>query len=161
MNPVILNTKFIKRESKTSYPQYLTQDLPDCEPTFITTTRCLTYSMMRRLKLLYIHLQQFKVLEQSWRLFTFLKLCKCSKNPHSASRVASNSNKNQPPFAQSSTSEHSTHIKLRHLACSCADLREMNSRKKKWSSSTRQIGLKAGRRDAPLALRDFRTLYKC
>ena len=31
--------------------------------------------------------------------FTSIKLCKCSKNLYSASRVASNSNKNQSPFA--------------------------------------------------------------
>ena len=45
------------------------------------------------------YLSIFKVLEQFCRPFTSLKLCKRSKNPHSASWVASNSNKNQPTFA--------------------------------------------------------------
>ena len=35
-----------------------------------------------------------KASKQFWRSFIFLKLCKCSKSPHSTSRVASNSNKN-------------------------------------------------------------------
>ena len=48
------------------------------------------------------YIRIIKVLEQSWRPFTSLKLCKGSQISHPASRVASNTNKIQPPFAWSS-----------------------------------------------------------
>ena len=48
---------------------------------------------------IYTHTPISKVLEQSWRPFTSLKLCKCSQNLHLESRAASNPNKNLPPFA--------------------------------------------------------------
>ena len=69
---------------------------PDCEPTFITTTPCSTYSMMGSIKLLYIHFQSLGTILET---FHFLKKCKCSKHPHSASTVESISNKNQAPVA--------------------------------------------------------------
>ena len=40
-----------------------------------------------------------KVLEKPWRYFTFLKLCKCSQFSHSATRVASTSDRNALNYA--------------------------------------------------------------
>ena len=51
-------------------------------------------SMMGSLKLLYTHLQS----PVTMRPFTSVRLCKCSQNPHPASRVASNPNKSEQPF---------------------------------------------------------------
>ena len=96
MVQLILNINFIKRKSKIGYPWVSNWDSPNWKLTVITTTPWSTYSMMGSLKLLYTFLQ---VLEQSWRPFISLKLCKCSQNPNPASRVASKPNKNQPPFA--------------------------------------------------------------
>ena len=137
MTAVILNTNFIKRESKIGQPQVSNGDLPDWEPTVITTTPCSTYNMKGS------HEPVFKVLEQSRKPFTSLKLCKCSKNPHSAFRVASNSNKKPMTICLIiyKRTLH-THTKSRHPAhrC-CVVLRGMKSRNKEWNSSTRQIGL--------------------
>ena len=59
MTPVILNTNFIKWESKIGYPWISNWHLSDCKPTaVITTTPCLTYSMMGSLKLLCIYPQR-------------------------------------------------------------------------------------------------------
>ena len=42
-----------------------------------------------------------KVLEQTWRHFTSLKLCKCSQIPHSSPRVTSTTNRNTLNYATS------------------------------------------------------------
>ena len=92
-----------------------------------------TYSVKGSLK---VFILIFTVLEQSWRPFASLKLCKCSQNPHPASRVASNLNKNQPLFAQSSTNTPHT-LTPQSLLCRSNSLKRRNNRNKKWNSSTR------------------------
>ena len=42
MTSLILNTNFIKQELKIGYPQVSNEDLPDWEPTVITTTLYVT-----------------------------------------------------------------------------------------------------------------------
>ena len=94
MTPLILNTNFIKRESKIGYPQVSNWNPPDWEPTYshndytLFNLQCDVWGVLN-----FYYISTFEVLEQSQRNSTSLKLCKCSQNPHPASRVASNSNK--------------------------------------------------------------------
>ena len=99
----------------------------------VNTTPYSTYSVKGCLK---VFILIFTVLEQSWRPFTSLTLCKCSQNLHPASRVASNLSKNQPLFAQSSTNTPHT-LTLHSLLCRSNSLKRRNNRNKKWNSSTR------------------------
>ena len=92
-----------------------------------------------------IYISIFKVFEQTWRPFTSPKLYKLSKNPHSASRVASNSNKTNQHLLN--LLQTNTPLTLNyalpppHTLHCCAVVRGMNSRNKEWNSSTGQIGL--------------------
>ena len=74
-----------------------------------------------------VYIPIFKVLEQSWRPFTSLKLCMCSQKPQPASRVGSNSNKN---YHFPIICKQSTHIKLHHHTRCWVGLRGRNSRNK-------------------------------
>ena len=78
----------------------------------------------------------FKVLQQSWRSFTSLKLWKCSQNPYPASQ-------HQIPIKTICLiiCQHSKHSKICHHTRCCVGLRGMISRNKEWNSSTRQIRL--------------------
>ena len=63
MTPLMLNTNFIKRESKIGSPEVSKWNPRDWEPTAITTTPCSTYSavaMMGSLKVLYTHFQSLE-----------------------------------------------------------------------------------------------------
>ena len=76
-----------------------------------------------------------KVLEQSWRAFTSLKLCKCSQNPHPVYRQHQTPTKTNHHLLNHLQTLH-THTKLHHPAHCCVGLRGRNSRNKKWNLST-------------------------
>ena len=77
-------------------------EFPSGEPTVITTTPYSTYSMMRSLKVLYSHLQGLVL---NLKTFTFTVQVPSKSTP---SILASNSNKNKPPFALSSANTPNT-----------------------------------------------------
>ena len=121
-------------------PQVSNWNSLDLEPTVITTIPCSTYSMMGVLK---FYIPIFKVLQQSQRPFTSLKLCKCSQNPHPASQ---HQILIKPTTIYLNICKHSKHTKLCYHARCCVrgrgrGLRGRNTRNKKWNLSTRQIGL--------------------
>ena len=72
---VILDIILIKLKSKIGYPQDTISDCLDWEPAVITATY--VHSLMGRA--LRFHITIPKVLEQPWKHFNSLKLCKCSQ----------------------------------------------------------------------------------
>ena len=87
---LILNTNLLIRKSKIGYPQNTIWDRLDWEPAVITAT-LYVHRLMGRAFRFYIPI--YKVLEQTWKYFTSLKLCKCSQIPHSLPRIVSTPNR--------------------------------------------------------------------
>ena len=104
MPPLILGRNFIKRELKNCYPY-------DREAAVITTNWEPTewdspylepaVQLIIRSGSLATPCNIHKVLQQTWRHFTSLKLCKCSQIPHSSPRVTSTTNRNTLNYATS------------------------------------------------------------
>ena len=83
-----------------------------------------------------------KVLEQLWKHFTSLKLCKCSQISHISPRVASTPPPPPPPTEQKPTiisliiHKHFIYTKLHHLIRSRSEGKLLNpcgSKMKKWN----------------------------
>ena len=87
MPPLLLNINTIKRESRTGHPWNQTGVLKiGCQ--WSQPLYCLQL-LLRKVKIFYIPIH--KVLEQSWRHFASLKLCKYSQISHPSTRAASTS----------------------------------------------------------------------
>ena len=82
--PLDLNTKFIKGEIKNCFLLGFDPNFPGWETTIITSRLNSDVTVFLQF---YISIQ--KVLEQLWKYFTFLKLCKCSWILHPLPREAS------------------------------------------------------------------------
>ena len=104
MPPLILGRNFIKRELKNCYPY-------DREAAVITTNWEPTewdspylepaVQLIIRSGSLATPCNIHKVLQQTWRHFTSLKLCKCSQIPLPSPRVTSTYNRNALNYATS------------------------------------------------------------
>ena len=107
-----LNTKFIKGEIKFFF--YCIWSQISCWEITVITCRLHSDIMV----LLKFYISSNKVLEQTWRYFTPMKLWKCSQSLHPLPKVAST-----PAIEQKQSIldlviyKHSTHTKLHHPAC--------------------------------------------
>ena len=81
-DPLIQNTNLIKRESKLTIYRFRTG-----VPLILNLQSWPLHLVQLTVwDVLNFHIPIYKVLEQSWRNLTSLKMCKCSQNPHPASR---------------------------------------------------------------------------
>ena len=136
MTPLILNTNFIKRESKIGYQQVSNWNPPDWEPTY-------SHNHYNMFNLQYDSIFIYPS-SKSWNNPGESSLplnCASALKIHTQ-RPEQHQIPTKPTTICLIFYKHSTHTKLRHpTRCCCVGLSGRNSRNKKWDSSTRQTGL--------------------